>query len=291
MPVGDSIDQVPSGVVEFLQSHSALTIATSSAAGVPHAATMIYVVDDLTVYFSTNPDTITASHITSNPRVSFAVGEYEQEWEKSRGVQVDGEAEVVISPAEIQHVISLFQAKFPSLRNARASNLSIFRIRPTSIHFVDNAGSGEVAGQTLGTGWRRSLVFNVFRDLPETAMEAVSAQLSATQYGEGDIVVRQGAPADKFFIIASGEVEVVREDLGVSRTIARLGSGQFFGETAILRDAPRNATVRALTNTTLLVMDRDTFRSVVTQSLATSSNFDRVMTERLEELSRAQTED
>jgi general stress protein 26 len=290
MPVDESFDQVPSRVLEFIQDHSALTIATASATGVPHAATMIYVVDDLTVYFSTNPDTITASHISSNPRVSFAVGEYEQEWEKSRGVQVDGEAEVVISPSEIQHVVSLFQGKFPSLRNARVSNLSIFRIRPTSIHFVDNGGSGEVAGQTLGMGWRRSLVFNVFRDLPETAMEAVSAQLSAVQYRAGDTVVRQGAPADKFFIIASGEVEVVREDDGTSRRIARLGSGQFFGETAILRDAPRNATVRALTDTTLLVMDRDTFRSVVTQSLATSSNFDRVMTERLDELSRAQTE-
>ena len=74
------------------------------------------------------------------------------------------------------------------------------------------------------------------------------------------MIVRQGAPADKFFIIVDGEVEVVRESEGKTRSLGTLGRGQFFGEIAILRDTPRIATVRAVKPTTLFAMERDIFR-------------------------------
>ena len=66
--------------------------------------------------------------------------------------------------------------------------------------------------------------------------------------------------------------------------LASLKQGQFFGEMAILRDSPRTATVRAITPTTLLTMDRDVFRNLVAQSLATTEDFDRVIRQRLAEL-------
>jgi CRP-like cAMP-binding protein len=53
---------------------------------------------------------------------------------------------------------------------------------------------------------------------------------------------------------------------------------------AILRDMPRAATVRAIKPTTLLAMDRETFRGLVAQSLGTTQDFDRVIQQRLEEL-------
>ena len=98
------------------------------------------------------------------------------------------------------------------------------------------------------------------------------------------MIVRQGAPADKFFIIVRGEVEVVHEEQGAAQRIAVLKSGQFFGEIAILRDTPRTATVRAITPTTLLTMDRDAFRGLVAQSLATTQDFDAAIRERLEKM-------
>src|SRR5207253_2278643 len=95
----------------------------------------------------------------------------------------------------------------------------------------------------------------------------------------------QGAPADKFFIVVEGEVEVVREDEGEPRRLATLGAGQFFGEIAILRDMPRTATVKAVRETTLLSMDRDTFQGLVAQALGTTQNFDQVVQQRLAGLS------
>ena len=108
------------------------------------------------------------------------------------------------------------------------------------------------------------------------------------EVGAGDVVVRQGAPADKFFIIIDGEVEVVRDDDGQERTLATLGRGQFFGEMAILRDTPRMATVRALTPTTLFSMERDAFQNLVAGSIGTTQDFDRVIQQRLEEIKTPQ---
>jgi ATP-binding cassette subfamily B protein len=132
--------------------------------------------------------------------------------------------------------------------------------------------------------WRRSVAYSVFRELPQQQVETVTTQMDTVQARPGDVIVRQGAPADKFFIIADGEVEVLREDNGQTRTVAHLGKGQFFGEMAVLRDMPRTATVRAVQQTTLLAMDRDAFRGLVAQSLGTTENFDQVIQKRLTEL-------
>ena len=88
-------------------------------------------------------------------------------------------------------------------------------------------------------------------------------------------------PADKFFIIVDGEVEVLHEG-DQPRQLATLRSGEFFGEIAILRDTPRTATVRAVRPTTLLAMDRDTFKGLLAQALGTTYDFGAVIQERLD---------
>src|SRR5207244_12440493 len=103
-------------------------------------------------------------------------------------------------------------------------------------------------------------------DLPREGIETVVTKLQTIKVGAGDTIVRQGAPADKFFIIVDGEVEVDVEDGGEARHLATLTNGQFFGEMAILRDTPRMATVRALETTPLLAIERDTFSGLCEQS-------------------------
>ena len=121
----------------------------------------------------------------------------------------------------------------------------------------------------------------VFRDLPAGDLQTVACRLQSVKVEPGSVVVRQGGPADKFFIIVEGEVDVLREDDGEERTINTLGPGDYFGEVAILRDSPRIATVKAKPPTTLLAMDRDSLRSLVAGSLGTTEEFDRVIRERM----------
>jgi hypothetical protein len=100
----------------------------------------------------------------------------------------------------------------------------------------------------------------IFAPLPAPAIERVASRLIPTEAAAVTPIVRQGEPGDRFYIIAGGEVAVSKD----GRVVASLGSGDFFGEIALLRDVPRNATVTARTRVQLYALERDDFLEVVT---------------------------
>jgi CRP-like cAMP-binding protein len=189
--------------------------------------------------------------------------------------------QVVLNPDELTRVIGLFERKYPQLVGTLDNGVSIFRVTITDLRFIGTPTADRTAG---GATYPRDDVFSIFHDLPEEELENVTTKLQTVQANAGDVIVRQGTPADRFFIIVDGEVEVVHEHDGEARTVATLSNGQFFGEMAILRDAPRSATVRATTAATLFAMERDAFRGLVAQSLGTTQDFDRVIQQRLTEI-------
>jgi CRP-like cAMP-binding protein len=272
---------VPPHVLEYIHEQKTLTLATSSPGAVPLATTLVYVDDGTALYIWTRPDTTTAQHMGQNPLVSFAIDEYSSDWKQTKGIQGAGNCQVLLDSAEIDRIVASFEQKFPSLSGSLSTELAFFRITPTRLQFIDNTASSGDEGP--GVAYHRDLVYSIFHDLPQEEVETVEAQLRTLEVPEGDVIVRQGAPADKFFIVVDGEVEVVRDAEGKTRRLATLGRGQFFGEIAILRDAPRVATVRATSPTTLFAMERDVFRSLVAQSMGTTGDFDRVIQQRLEE--------
>jgi uncharacterized protein YhbP (UPF0306 family) len=274
---------LPAHVLEYLHGQKTLTLATASPGAVPHAATLTYVDDGSSLFIWTRPDTTTAQHMGQNPVVSFAIDEYSTNLQDTKGIQGTGSCQVLLDSVEIDGVVSAFEEKFPPLAGSLTSELAFFRITPTRLQFIDNSA----AGGDKRFLYHRDLVYSIFQDLPEQEVETLEAQLRTIEFAEGEVIVRQGAPADKFFIVVDGEVEVVRESEGKTRLLGTLTRGQFFGEIAILRDMPRNATVRAKTATTLFSMERDIFRGLVAQSMGTTSDFDRVIRQRLEE--RGQT--
>jgi len=73
----------------------------------------------------------------------------------------------------------------------------------------------------------------------------------------GEIVFRQGEPGDSMFLVIEGALEVVREQTGDARVVARLGKGDIVGEMAVLTERPRTATVVATAPTSLLPVRRD----------------------------------
>lgn len=281
MSVESPLSTVSPDALAYIGGQHVLTLATASAAGVPHAAMLLFVNDELTFYVWTRPDTVTARHIDGNPGVAFTIGEYNPDWTKTKGVQGGGECRVLLAPEAIEHAAALFDQKFPGLMPEGRRHLSFFRITPFELHFIDNE---QEATRPAATEYHRSLVFSIFKDLPKAEATALEARLERVQLPAGEVVVRQGAPADKFFIIVEGEVEVVREDDGSSNVVATLHPGQFFGEMAIMLDTPRSATVRTVGPTTLLTMDRDTFRALVAQSLATTQNLGELVQDRLNAL-------
>jgi uncharacterized protein YhbP (UPF0306 family) len=277
---------VPTHVVEYLSSQSTLTLATASPSGVPHASTFLYVNDGPTLYFWTRPGTTTARHLEQNPVVSFAIDEYSQDLRQTRGVQGSGECGVVLNGETIAKVADLFGQKFPELSPGATMSISFFRIVPTELQFIDNTGTGGTQSQEgqFGADFSRERAYSVFADLPIQRIDSVAEELQTVKVPAGEIVVRQGGPADKFFIVVEGSVDVEKQDDAGFRKVATLGRGHFFGEVAIMSGTPRAATVRAVEPTTLLAIDRDVFRDLVAQSLGMTADFDQVVRARLRSL-------
>jgi len=77
--------------------------------------------------------------------------------------------------------------------------------------------------------------------------------------GPGEALITQGEPGDRFYVVASGKAEVIRD----GTSVGSVGKGRYFGEVALLRNVPRTATVTASTPMRLFALDRDGFELVV----------------------------
>ena len=100
----------------------------------------------------------------------------------------------------------------------------------------------------------------LFEPLSLVAKEHLAGRLTRLHAEPGEVVVRAGDTGDRFYIVDSGELEIV------NGAHSSAGSGDFFGEIALLRDVPRTATVRAVAPSELFALDRDDFLSALTHS-------------------------
>jgi CRP-like cAMP-binding protein/Zn-dependent protease len=113
----------------------------------------------------------------------------------------------------------------------------------------------------------------VLSELSPTQLDAIAASLRARRYRTGSTIIRQGERGDRFFLVNSGMAEVVLHvtagDSSIpigsieSERVATLSTGDYFGELALLNQAPRAATVRALTDLEAFELSADDFVRLV----------------------------
>jgi len=98
----------------------------------------------------------------------------------------------------------------------------------------------------------------LFSELDEEELAYVSSIVKTGRCSGGEVVFHEGDESDKLYIVDTGQVSVFRQDPAGLQVIVRLlGPGRFFGETGVLRGEPRNATVRANTNTTFFIIEKE----------------------------------
>ncbi len=88
----------------------------------------------------------------------------------------------------------------------------------------------------------------------------VDGLLTSRHVRAGETVVRRGEPGDALYLVERGELEVLSEEGGVRLTT--IGAGEDFGSVALLSDAPRSASVRALSDADLRVLSVDHLRAL-----------------------------
>ena len=113
-------------------------------------------------------------------------------------------------------------------------------------------------------GGSQIVVSPLFRDFSVDEMVAVIQGLSLLSFARGDVILREGEPGDRLYMLTSGMVRAFRKDAASGRQlrVADLKEGAFFGEVSILTGGPRTATVAALTPCELLELDRPTLDSI-----------------------------
>jgi len=102
---------------------------------------------------------------------------------------------------------------------------------------------------------------SLFGPLPGPQLEAVARRGSWHIEPSGTVLIRQGDPGDRYYVLASGSVRVERD----GRTLRSLDTpGDGFGEIALLRDVPRTATVTTTSEVALFAIDRAPFLIALT---------------------------
>ena len=97
----------------------------------------------------------------------------------------------------------------------------------------------------------------LFSELSEHALASLAARARSVTFLPGDTVIGQHERGDALYVITRGRVSVQRKEIGGSEIkLAELCDGEFFGETALLGDQVRTATVKATATTTLLRLSR-----------------------------------
>ncbi|MDQ3448205.1 MAG: MFS transporter [Chloroflexota bacterium] len=111
----------------------------------------------------------------------------------------------------------------------------------------------------------------IFAGLPPARLEAAMAEASVLSVEGGQSIVRQGEPADRFYVIVEGTYEVTQTAGDETGVLRRMERGEVFGEIGLLTDGRRTATVTALEPGTLLSLDGQAFLDLVGSGLGLTS--------------------
>ena len=120
----------------------------------------------------------------------------------------------------------------------------------------------------------------LFAPLPVTTLERLASHVRPARAEAGATIIEQGGAGDRFYLVDSGEIEVVHE----GRHVATLGAGDYFGEIALLHDVPRVATCVAKTDVALYTLEREPFVAAVSGDLRSATHAEDVARARLSEL-------
>ena len=109
----------------------------------------------------------------------------------------------------------------------------------------------------------------------------VAGHLSTQHFAAGQPIYRETMPGEALYIVEEGEVSLQTGSGGDERAISRLGSGEFFGESALLTGEPHAVDAIAVTAATVWVLDRADFEALVLRYPSLALNLSRALSRRL----------
>ena len=172
------------------------------------------------------------------------------------------------------------------VRHITVNDLEVGRNVQETLRVLQALRSGELCPVAWKPGESTLTTYNewvaqTFPRLSKAALARASNRLQTMRYQAGDVVIRQGEEPDRFYIIANGEVDVMRHTAeGADVHLATLRRGEVFGEMGILEETRRTADVRAHSDLEVLALDWRDFKDLLDASDPTARDFMQIVEQR-----------
>lgn len=126
---------------------------------------------------------------------------------------------------------------------------------------------------------------SVLSSLSAEILTQIAERSVIAEYGAGEFIVRQGDQGDSLYIIRTGSCGVyVRRNGKQENRIATIDSSEFFGEMSLLTGEPITATVRAMIDTSIIIIDKENFSNILNDNPAISVQLGEILAKRQKEL-------
>lgn len=178
----------------------------------------------------------------------------------------------------------------PSLHDARAvRDTRVLAVNRRLLHRVlskdqprsPQATEASYNNAAVDGSWRESFLrARGYSRVPGPQLELALARMRPLPVRAQDVVIRQGEPADYFYVIAEGRCEVLQDlaDVPEPVKVTEYGVGASLGEDALISGNPRNATVRMLSDGLLMRLPGEDFRALLKPWLARSTDIREAIT-------------
>ena len=172
------------------------------------------------------------------------------------------------------------------VRHITINDLEVGRNVQETLRVLQALRSGELCPVAWKPGESTLTTYNewvaqAFPRLSKAALASASNRLQTIRFQAGDVVIRQGDEPDRFYIIANGEVDVMRHTAeGADVHLATLRRGEVFGEMGILEETRRTADVRAHSDLEVLALDWRDFKDLLDASDPTARDFMQIVEQR-----------
>jgi uncharacterized protein YhbP (UPF0306 family) len=141
-------DELRQQVLNYLETHNTMTLGTCSG-DMPWAATVFYASDDLRLYFFSVPDSRHCQNLAANSRVAVTVQEDYKDWQRIKGIQLEGTAVLVDSIIEKAKAMAVYARKYPEVIKLFTNPASgvfhkaflkvkFYCVVPQKLFFIDN---------------------------------------------------------------------------------------------------------------------------------------------------------
>jgi len=135
-------------ILSYMESHNTMTLGTCQG-DVPWAATVFYASDGLDLYFFSDPASRHCQNLKKNARVAVTIQEDYQDWQKIKGIQLEGKVIEVDSLIEKGKAMVVYARKYPGVMKVFTDpgsgvfyraflKVKFYVVKPEQVFYIDN---------------------------------------------------------------------------------------------------------------------------------------------------------